>query len=193
MEPAVFVSEFDGKAFYRVIMQPKNFAITRTEAHVFNDLANSFLTELGFSLVNEPGRILGRYRESIAAYKSFRGLYFSVGFDPGDSSTAQMFCGRQWLVPQQFSPLSNCYSNLAKRLGIDIPLYYELPYGEQMHAAIEMLLTDMRRTLPVVVARVTLADLLYIEREPSGAESQARARFGPMYAEVVEISEFLEH
>ena len=45
-------------------------------------------------------------------------------------------------------------------------------------------------SLPMIVKRVTLDDLLAIEREQYGAEDLACIRFGPTYRDHVEISAF---
>ena len=81
-------------------------------------------------------------------------------------------------------------SVLARRFGIDVPMVYKLGYGEEEAVTMQAMLADLKRTLPVVVPRVTLDDLLRIERDEHGVETRARARFGPKYLENVEIGAF---
>ena len=111
-------------------------------------------------------------------YRSPRGLCLLVGFAPIDGSSAEIYCGREWSARQEHLFLSNYYAVPAKRLGVDTPMFYELGDGEQVNIAMNMMLADLRRTLPLIVARVTLEDLLCIEREEFGAESKARWRSG---------------
>ena len=70
-------------------------------------------------------------------------------------------------------------------------MIYKLGYGEEEHVTMQTMLADLKRTLPVIVPRVTLDDLLCIERDQTGAETWARARFGPGYLHHVEIGAFL--
>lgn len=161
-----------------------------TEAHLFHDLANAFLANLGFVLANDPSRIWMPFRATSALYRSSRGLSLQVGFEPGDSNSAAIYCGREWSAQQELQFLSNYYAVLARRLGLHAPMFYKL--GEQYQDAITMksMLTDLQRTLPDIVARVTLQDLLCIEREEFGAERKAGWRFGPEYLKHVEVSNF---
>lgn len=163
-----------------------------TEAHLFHHLANACLANLGFVLANDPSRIWRPFRWTSALYRSSRGLFLQVGFEPGDSNTATIYCGRAWSAQQELQFLSNCYAVLARRLGLHAPMFYKL--GEQHQDAITMksMLTDLQRTLPDIVARVTLEDLLCIEREEFGAERKAKGHFGPEYLQHVEISHYPE-
>jgi hypothetical protein len=172
------------------MMRTSDFKPAPSEACVFHELACSFLTDQGFELANDPSRILGRYNASNAVYRSPRGLSLSVAFEPGDSNTAVVFFGREWSVQQEILFLSNYYPVLARRLGLDAPMFYKLGYGEQMNLPMKEMLADLRRTLPVVMSKVTLEDLLCIEREEFGAETKARIHLGPEYLQRVEISSF---
>ena len=161
-----------------------------SEASVFHGLACSFLTDLGFTLVNDPSQFLSHFNASVAVYRSPRGLFLSTGFEPGDSNTGQLHCGRQWCVQGRPEFISNYYSELAKRFALDVPMDYKLGYGEEKQATMQTMLADLKRTLPIIVPRVTLDDLLHIERDQKGAETWARARFGPEYLKHIEIAAF---
>ncbi|HKR38032.1 MAG TPA: hypothetical protein VJT10_24545 [Steroidobacteraceae bacterium] len=172
------------------MLRASDFKRGPTAAQVFHGLAGSLLADLGFVLVNDPSQILGRFGESDAIYRSPRRLSLCVGFDPVDSDAARVTCGREWSVQQQLQYLSNLYSVLAKRFGVDTPLFYPLGSGDQTNVTLKAILADLTRTLPLVVPRVTLDDLLHIEREQYGAESRALARFGPEYLQHVQISSY---
>lgn len=163
-----------------------------TEAHLFHDLAGAFLAELGFLLANDPDRIWKPFRASSALYRSSRALSLLVGFEPGDSNTATIYCGREWSAQQELQFLSNCYAVLARRLSLHTPMFYKLGEPRQYAITMRSMLTDLQRTLPDIVARVTLEDLLCIEREEFGAERKAKGYFGPEYLQHVEISHYSE-
>jgi hypothetical protein len=169
-------------------MRASDFKPAPAEASVFHGLAGSFLAEFGFALVNDPSRIFSHYRASAAVYQSGRGVFLSAEFEAGDSNTAGFSCGRRWSAEQQLLFLSNQYSALAKRFGLETPLFYTLGYGEQIELTMKTMLADLRRTLPTVLQRVSMEDLLAVERDEFGAETKARMRFGAEYMQHVEIS-----
>ena len=160
------------------------------EAYVFHEMAWRFLSRLGFELIADPSRVLNPYRLTAASYKSKRNLFLTVGFDPADSNSVVISCGRQWVARRGGSLLSNRYSTLGKRLGITVPDYYELGYGDEILRTMERILEDLQRTLPDVMDRTSRDDLLAIEREPHGAHQHAQAHDGPAYLEQYEISDY---
>jgi hypothetical protein len=164
-----------------------------THAAAFHSLAGSFLVAEGFALVDDPG-IIGRYGGSSALYRSERGLFLSIGFEPIDGSYAGMFSGREWTSKGRRLFLSNQYSKLAQRFGLDVPETYELMGDrEQQNAVVEKMVTDLRRSLPIVVSKVSLNDLLAVENdEPYGAAARMRT-FGMSDVADVEISGFSEN
>ncbi len=157
------------------------------EAPQFHDMAWPFLSGLGFELVKDPGLILNSYLLTAATYRTKRGFFLTVGFDPADSNTAAISCGRQWQGKRGGFVLSNRYAALARRMGIEAPEYYELGYGDEIPRTMERILGDLKQTLPRLLKRVTREDLLAIERENGGALSHAAAH-EPL--EDYEISEY---
>jgi hypothetical protein len=148
-----------------------------TDAQTFHTLAGDDLVKFGFSLVNDPKQTRGRYSDCSAEYECAGGLHLSVGFE-NDSGYALVFFGRLWTFGEGVARLSNYYATLAKRFAIDTPLGYPLSWGPQRSAEIAAIISDLRRTLPEVMARVTLEDLIHVEREQFGAEAIGRAHFG---------------
>lgn len=150
-------------------MRASDFKRAPSEAAVFHQLAGPFLADLGFGLVNDPHPKVGRFNASTAAYQSPKGLSLCIGFEPGDSNTAEIACGREWSAEQQCLLIANHYSVLAKRFGIDdLPLFYRLGYGEETRVTMKAMLADLMRSLPIILPRVTLGDLLSIARDPPG-------------------------
>lgn len=160
-----------------------------TDAETFHALAGDELVRLGFSLANDPGQTRGRYSDSSADYQCSRGLWLSVGFE-NDSGNALVFFGRRWSLGQGYARVSNYYATLAKRFGIDTPAAYPLSWGEQRASQIAAILTDLKGTLPQVMKRVTLEDLMRIERETFGAQTIARAQFGEDFERLFQVSAF---
>ena len=110
-------------------------------AMVFHNVADCFLGGQGFTLVTDPG-IVGMYGGSAALYRSSRGLSLWIMFEPYDGAAAWMTCGRQW-TPKQGAPfLSNAYSKLARRFGLDLPLVYPIASGEQPIIVVEKIVTS---------------------------------------------------
>lgn len=160
-----------------------------TDAAKFHALAGDDLVRLGFSLANDPSQTRGRYSDSSADYQCSRGLWLSVGFE-NDSGSALVFFGRRWSPGQGHARVSNYLAILARRLGIDTPVSYPLSWGDRRAGEIATILTDLKRTLPEVMKRVTLDDLIQVEREQFGAETLARAQFGKDFDRSVEVSTF---
>ena len=160
------------------------------DAALFHELAWPFLSDLGFELVKDPRLILNPYRLTAATYRTERGFFLAVAFDLIDSNSAVINCGRQWLSNRGGFLLSNRYCALVRRLDIEVPEYYELGYGDEIYRTMERILEDLRKTLPIVLQRVTLEDLDAIEREQYGAHSHAAAHSGPLYLECFKISEY---
>src|SRR6185503_9712716 len=152
------------------------------EASRFHEMAWPFMADLGFVLTKDPGSILDSYQLTAATYKTKRGFFLTVGFDPADSNSAMISCGRQWLAQRgEFFCLSNRYSAVARRIGVEAPEYYELGYGDEIARTMERILGDLKKTLPIVLHRVKLDHLLSVEHEDGGAHSLAAAQYGPRY------------
>lgn len=162
-------------------------------AVVFHSVAGSFLGGQGFTLVGDPG-IVGMYGGSAALYRSSRGLSLWIMFEPYDGAAAWMTCGREW-TPKEGAPfLSNAYSKLAQRYGLYLPLAYPIANGEQPIIVVEKIVTDLRRSLPIVISKVSLNDLITVENEePTGAAVSGIKSFGENYAARVDISDFSEN
>ncbi|HZF28345.1 MAG TPA: hypothetical protein VE907_04465 [Gammaproteobacteria bacterium] len=148
------------------------------------------MSALGFELIGDPSRLLNPYRLTAASYKSARNLFVTVGFDPADSNSAAISCGRQWRAKRGGSLLSNRYSSLAKRFGIDVPDYYELGYGDNIVKTMERMLDDLRETLPVVMERTTCEDLIAVESKKYGACHSAAAHAGEDYMKHYDIADY---
>jgi hypothetical protein len=153
-------------------------------------MAGSFFSELGLKLVDDPTLILNPYQMTAATYKSNQGLFLRIGFDPADSNSAIVAYGRQWRGGGGWSALSNRYAALVKRFGVDVPAYYDLGHGDEIAKTMQTILDDLKRTLPVVMQRTTLNDLVAVESEEFGARRTAAAYFGPHNLESVEVSAF---
>lgn len=161
-----------------------------TDAETFHALAGDDLVRLGFSLADDPSQTTGRYSDSGVHYVCSRGLRLCVGFE-NDSSSALVFFGRLWSLSEgRGAYFSNYYAILARRFGIDTPDYYPLSWGEQRAREIATILTDLKRTLPKVLKRVTLDDLVRVEREAFGAETLARLQFGEDFGRLFQVSSF---
>jgi hypothetical protein len=160
-------------------------------AQRFHEFAWPFLATLGFELVDDPESIRSTYQVTCATYRSAQNFFLAIGFDPFDGNYAEVTGGRQWRAEDGWYCLSNHLCTLAKRLGLDFPrTYHPLGYGAGMQDAMERILADLKNVLPVVIERVTLADLVMIEAEEFGAHYYAVARYGRDYATRVRVSEF---
>jgi len=165
-------------------------------ASEFHNKSWPMLSELGFALDNDPARIIGPYQCSAARYRCAIGLFLLAGFDPIDARGAAIRCGRKW----RYAPgaptlpahenLSNNYAVLARRFGVEVLRAYELrPNGAV--ASIDTMIADLRDTLPIVLERVCLADLVAIEDEEFGcAWIQAKFASQPGCPTLESISEF---
>lgn len=176
----------------RRIFQNKN-----SQAHHFHERAWSFLSSLGFVLDNDPTVVLSPYQLTVARYKSSRGLYIAVYFDPADSNSVGINCGRKWhhlKIGSLRDPytLSGEYSALAKRFGIDLQSTFRLGYEEEVPQTMDKILHLLKETLPVIMERTTLQDLTSIEKEKFGAEEKAISLFGDDFENCIEISLYNE-
>ena len=163
-----------------------------THANSFHNTAGPILSELGFELVNDPQKKVGRYSISSARYKSAASLYLSIGFDPADGRCISVFFGRFLKAKYRkfnIGRLSNYYYVLARRFEITVPNYYPLRYGEEMSDSMQSVLHDLRETLPAVLSKVTLEDLIAVEKEQYGSQKVAEGYLGDQYLDLVEISE----
>jgi hypothetical protein len=171
-------------------MQQTNDKRWASYAVAFHSVAGWFLAAQGLAIENDPG-LVGMHGGSAACYRSKRGLALWVGFEPYDGDGAAMTCGREWTPKGAASFLSNHYSKLAARFGLDLPLIYPIANGEQPTIVAEKILADLKRSLPIVVAKVSMEDLIAIENEePIGAALCIMRRVGPNAAASVDISEF---
>lgn len=162
---------------------------------VFHSLAGSFLAAHRFVLTNDPG-IMGRYGGSGADYRSHRGLALWVSFDHMDSDSVGISFGREWSPKGAASYLSNSYSTMAQRFGLDVPLTYPMESirCEPLDVLAKRILADLKRTLPIVISKVTMSDLVAVENEePRGAAVNVVRGYGADYAATVEISPFSDH
>ena len=164
-----------------------------TLAYQFHEMASPFLSSINFELVADPNRNLSVYQASSAEYRSINGLNLSITFQPMDGSSVSIYIGRWWLQPDMgpWGCLSNTYSVLTQRFGIQMPLYYKLVLNpDEIANTMVTVLKDLQRSLPEVLERTTLEDLICIESEQYGAKITAELKFGPNCMEVVEISSF---
>lgn len=172
-------------------MQKKSSDRPLSCAGVFHSLAESFLDAQGFALSGDLASG-GMFAASAARYRSKRGLWLWVTFDPNDSMSAGISCGREWAPRGAAAFLSNRYSKLAQRLGVDVPAFYPMDRSEPLNTFMERILADLKRSLPIVVANASLNDLIAVENEePSGAAVNVMRTYGTNYAAAVDISEFL--
>lgn len=64
---------------------------------------------------------------------------------------------------------------------------------EQPIIVVEKIVADLKRSLPIIVSKVSLNDLIAIENEePTGAAAIVMRSFGENYAASVDISDFSE-
>jgi hypothetical protein len=144
-------------------------------------MAEPFLSTLGFALINDLAEV-DRLGETRAHYKSQKGFFLLVGFDPYDGQSAGITCGRKWTFTPtspkftSHSKLSNQYHVLARRFGFDLPLFYPLRWNSGRDD-LKRILDDLETTLPSILERLTLADLIQIEREEYGCQ-WAQDRYG---------------
>ena len=145
-------------------------------ARTFHEMAWPFLSGLGFELQNDPDQFVGRYLATNALYKSQKGFFLIVGFDPLDGSGAGMSCGRSWnytsKIPElrQFERLSNRYHVLARRFGFEVAKSYELRVDDEANTDIQAILNDLEATLPTILRRTTQEDLIAVEKEKHGSQ-----------------------
>jgi hypothetical protein len=164
-----------------------------THAAAFHELAGSWLAAQGFALAEDPG-ILGRFGGSTLFYRSNRGFSLSITFEPFDGSAAWISCGREWYTQGRFMCFSGEYPKLAQRFGVGLPAYYELPGGEPLEPVAEKIIADLRRSLPLILSKLSLSDLQAIENaEPTGAAVNAVRSFGENYSAHVDIRGFSEN
>ena len=146
-------------------------------ANSFHELAWPFLSGLGFRLDNDPNQ-LGQYSASRADYRTESGFFLAVGFNPLDGSSAGIMCGRAWNYTsnnprlREFRRLSHEYAVLAARFGFELPRFYPLDVSDEDNADLLRILDDLKASLPVVLERLTLRDLIAIEEEEYGSSWQ---------------------
>ncbi|WP_299592939.1 hypothetical protein [uncultured Microbulbifer sp.] len=165
-------------------------ANTGPEAFRFHKLAQSFLADLGFKLINDPSVIISPYQQTQATYHSPSGLYIYTGFEPADSNGACITFGRRWSAGKFGYVLSNNYSLFAAEQGVELPTSYTLGYGNEIDNTIRQVFSDVERTLPGMLRNIELSTLQTLEELPGGAVDWATRLFGQPYKDQVEISKF---
>ena len=159
-------------------------------AVVFHGVAGRFLGSQGFTLAGDPGAV-GMHGGSAALYRSSRRLSLWIMFEPYDGAAAWITFGREWTPREGAAFLSNAYSKLTRRFGLELPLEYPIANGELPIIVVEKIVTDLQRSLPHVLSKVSLNDLTAVEnQEPTGAAVISMKSFGESYAASVGISDF---
>lgn len=172
-------------------MSPSDDNHPASDALAFHRLAGDFLGAQGFALLNAP-EVVVHFGGSQAFYRSERGLALSVGFEPVDGNFAEVSFGREWYWNERRLFLSNSYSSMARRFGLDVPVSYPMGRGAQQRSVVVQIVADLERTLPIILPRVSLEDLLAVENEePFGAAVHATRSFGGDYSAHVHITGFL--
>lgn len=161
-----------------------------TAAAAFHELSREFLDGVQFELVNDPTELLSPYFATRAVYKNPRGFYLWFGFDPLDAGAAYVTCGRRWTANGRDFGLSCKYSSLANRFGFDVPERYPIRSDDGLRSVSTEILTVLQQTLPVILAKVTLDDVIKCEEGPFTARRRAEGALGADYLRIAEISEF---
>jgi len=161
-----------------------------SDALEFHELAKGFLSSTGLFLTNNPAEWIGRYAYSSARYTSKRGFSLLVGFESVDGNYADVFFGREWQADGRFLFLSSTYASIANRFGYALPSVYQLGFEPDVKLACNSILSDLKLTLPVILSRVNLEDLIAVENDQHGAATKAKGIFGPEFCKHVDISKF---
>ena len=162
----------------------------RGEAFEFDRIASGFLGSCGFGLKNDPCEISTPYLGNKALYESPRGLFLGAGFEPADGHSAALSCGRLWTVDGRYYGLSGSYSDLAGAFGFELPSWYRLGVGDQVMITLNTMLQDLMDSLPIVLGKVSLADLDVLERAEKGIARAAEARRSLVPGMRVTVSDF---
>ncbi|PCJ40913.1 MAG: hypothetical protein COA71_09950 [SAR86 cluster bacterium] len=170
----------------------------KVSALEFHELAWPFLSKLEFELVNNPSEVISQYGASMAQYKSKNSFYIAAVFNSADANSASVSCGRKWVEiykiingEQSYLGLSGSYSDLVKFFGFDTPSFYEFN-SEKGGVTFNKILKDIQRTLPTVLHKTEIENLISIESEPHGMKHRMIRTFGENYLEDVSISSFNE-
>jgi hypothetical protein len=158
-------------------------------AGAFNYIAESTLTILGFSLINDPAKSSGPYSSSSAIYRSEQGLYLHIGFEPMDGNYAFVRFGRKWSFDSGAFSLSANLSVFAKKKSLEFPGTYTLGFDAERMRSLERIVGDLKVVLPSVLDRLILDDIEDAEDDVKGAKSKAKDRYGEEYLSRVSISE----
>lgn len=148
------------------------------------------MSDNGFELINDPGKILGRFGESAATYLSNANLCFVASFSPGDCNDARLLFGRKWTGADRWRQYSNSYPATAKHFGLDVPNHYVLGYGDEVPLTIQIILDDIVRTLSTVLKRCSLQSFSTVENEEFGAKWVTELQFGLDFLNKVEIRSY---
>lgn len=147
-------------------------------AQIFHDSARTFLQEHGFALAEDPAARRSPYFATAAVYRTKRGLFLRVGFDPLDGRCAGIYFGRRWGFRRRGGydgrdsyRLSGPFRSFADLVGISLPDYYELHYGDAFFDDVATILGDLEKALPEVMEKSTINDLIKVEASPFGART----------------------
>jgi len=115
-----------------------------TCAALFHGMAGSLIESHGFVLAHHL-KLFGMFAVSKAFYRSARGLALNVVLDPNESGTALLNFGREWYANANGKGmyLSNRYSNLARRFGLELPAVYTLRREDYL-MVIEQMAEDVK-------------------------------------------------
>lgn len=170
-----------------------------TPALMFHRMAQEFLAGYGFALVNNPNTVYSPYQASRATYKNANGFYLDFCFDPFDGRSCGISGGRYWCSKgaflgelNRFLGLSGDYSELAKITGCEIARFHLMKLGDEMEESMRALLQDLDISLSSVLDKITLRDLVGLEKKEQGLESRTKQHFGDNFEDDIEISDFIE-
>lgn len=157
-----------------------------TYASIFHEKEEGFLSSCGFELVNDPFEYDHHYLRSSAIYLCRNvGIYLRVSFTPAYEMSAGILFGRRW-SRGKWEYYSNRYCAFASRLNLSTPCSYSMRKMDRDELMATMS-NDLERTLPEVVRRVTVADVLALESAQYGAEDLAKLQFGERFREKVSV------
>lgn len=115
-----------------------------------------------------PRDPVGTYQATSALYRSNLGLYLLEGFEPYDGEFAVVQCGRRWRAANGWTCLSNQYSALALRFGLQVPRIFTWPNESAFSETLDGIVQCLKETLPIVLEKTTIEDLIAIENERAG-------------------------
>jgi hypothetical protein len=175
------------------------------DSHKFHGNAVGVLGELGFRLVNDLGKSSGPFGCPIAIYENPEGLFLSVAFENVEKDTVVSF-GRCWCGVSEAGAhrgdfaetdfnirfgLSNYLYSFSKYFGVNFqPNYHFSKCGNNNEKVLKGLIYDLSSVLPVVLQRITLADIVILENAEYGVVNKIVANYGKDYEPYVRITGF---